>query len=114
MMIKSNINGLPDRAFLALLGDFVRQNRLVQNKTQDQVSREAGINRTTLIELERGENSTTLTFIQILRVLDLLYMLEPFQVTPQISPLQLVKLERKTRKRASRQKNGKRNSSEQP
>lgn len=72
----------------------------MQNKTQDQLARDAGIVRSTLSLCERGENTSLLVYIQLLRALKQLHMLEDFQVKNQISPLLLAKLEHSNRVRA--------------
>jgi transcriptional regulator with XRE-family HTH domain len=72
-----------------------------QNKTQDVLAKAAGISRSTLSLLERGETVTLATVIQVLRVLDKLYVLEVFSVQQDISPLMLAKMEKDKRKRAS-------------
>lgn len=99
--------GMPDQAFLVLLGEYVKHNRLLQNKTQEQLAKEAAINRTTLVDFEKGKNSSTITFVQILRVLNQLDMLKPFEVQRQQSPLQIAKLELKQRRRATKSKDDK-------
>ena len=91
-----------DLVLLASLGSFIRQQRLQRNKTQDQLAKEAGISRSTLSLFEKGENTGILVFIQLLRSLKLLHLLEAFQVKQQVSPLVLAKLERKKRLRAGR------------
>ena len=101
--IKSNSDG----AIIEAIGAFVKHHRLEQNKTQNQLAYEAGINRSTLIEFENGQRVSLTTFIQLLRALDLLYMLETFKVELQISPIQLAKLEQQKSKRASKTKKGK-------
>ena len=45
-----------------------------------------------------------ISFVQILRALEQLQILEHFEVKPQISPLQLAKLEQNKRQRASAKK----------
>jgi transcriptional regulator with XRE-family HTH domain len=89
-------------AILKTMGEFVKYHRLQQNKTQEKLAEEAGINRTTLVEFEQGKRSNTMTMIQLLRALNQLHVLEPFQISKQLSPLQLAKLEQKERKRASK------------
>ncbi|KXK51732.1 MAG: helix-turn-helix protein [Chlorobi bacterium OLB5] len=64
----------------------------------------AGISRSTLSLLERGETVTLATLIQVLRVLDQLHVIEAFTVPQTISPLALAKMEKEKRKRASRKK----------
>lgn len=92
---------MSDRGIIAELGNFIRYHRLNKNLTQQQLATNAGVNRWTLGQIEKGEPVTMLSFIQILRALDLLNVLETFNVEPQISPIELAKLEQKRRKRAS-------------
>ena len=94
-----NWSALSDRAVNELLGGFIRQSRLRQNKTQDQLAREAGIARSTLSLFEKGDNSSLLMFIKLLRALNLLYLLNEFQLREQLSPLQLAKIEHSKRQR---------------
>lgn len=104
-MNNSNINYLSksNSEILLFLGRFVRHHRLEQNKTQAEVAEQAGINRSTLSEFERGTRVNMVTFLQLLRVLDLLDVLDAFDIDekPVISPLQLAKLTKKKRQRAT-------------
>lgn len=90
-----------DQALAKHIGNFVRHHRTEQNKTQDQVAVAAGISRSTLSLLERGETVTLTTLLQVLRALDQLHTMEIFSVQQSISPLALAKQEQSTRKRAS-------------
>ena len=72
-----------------------------QNKTQEVLAKAAGISRSTLSLLERGEAVTLATLIQVLRVLDKLYVVDVFSVQQDISPLMLARMEKEKRKRAS-------------
>ena len=49
-----NIYSKSDLHYIDIIGAFVKTSRLAQNKTQQQLSDEAGINRTTLVSLKRG------------------------------------------------------------
>jgi len=100
----NNVNNyaMSDTALLKTIGQFIKHHRLAQNKTQLQLAEEAGINRATLSLFENGENISLLTFIQLLRCLKLLYILEDFQIKQQLSPIQLAKLDKTKRIRASR------------
>ena len=89
-----------DTSLVKTIGSFIKHHRLLQNKTQKQLAEDAGIVRSTLSLFEKGENTSLLVFIQLLRALKLLYLLKDFQVTSQISPLQLAKLEQTKRIRA--------------
>ncbi len=102
-MDKSNINLLTDSSLLNSIGEFVRNVRVQQNKTQEETATAAGINRSTLSQLEKGNGATLLTLVQVLRVLDQLHVLKNFETENRVSPLQLAKLELSKRKRARRQ-----------
>ena len=92
---------MSDKALTETIGAFIKHNRLNQNKTQDEVSKAAGISRSTLSLLERGETVTLSTVIQVLRVLDLLYIMSVFEIKDQISPIEYAKLQKNKRQRAS-------------
>jgi transcriptional regulator with XRE-family HTH domain len=98
----NNINwvSMNDFAISKAIGSFVKHHRLLQNKTQQQVAIDSGINRSTLIKLEKGESITLLNLIQVLRILDLLYIMDVFKIQEQISPIELAKKEKNKRKRA--------------
>jgi transcriptional regulator with XRE-family HTH domain len=89
-----------DKTLAKYIGTFVRHHRMEQNKTQDELATAAGISRSTLSLLERGETVTVTTLIQVLRILDQLSALSAFEVRETISPLALVKLQKEKRHRA--------------
>ena len=91
---------MSDKALTEAIGAFIKHHRLNQNKTQNEVSGAAGISRSTLSLLERGETVSLSTVIQALRVLDLLYIMDVFKIQEQISPIELAKLEQQKRQRA--------------
>jgi len=95
---------MSDPAILEVLGNFIQQTRLQQNKTQQQITTAAGINRSTLVQVEKGGGGTLLSFIQILRALEQLQLFQHFEIRQQISPLQLAKIDQKKRQRASNKK----------
>lgn len=97
-------HAMSDPSMLEQLGEFVKQTRLQQNKTQQQVATAAGINRSTMVQVEKGGGGTMLSFIQILRALEQLQIFEHFEIKQQFSPLQLAKLEQHKRQRASTKK----------
>jgi transcriptional regulator with XRE-family HTH domain len=94
-------NAMSDKAIALQIGGFIKHQRVAQNKTQDVLAKAAGISRSTLSLLERGETVTLATFIQVLRVLDQLQFLEYFTIQELVSPLLLAKQEKYKRKRAS-------------
>ena len=98
----SGLYAMSDRALLAVLGEYIQKTRLSQNKTQQLLADTAGINRSTLVLLEKGKSGTLLTFLQVLRALEQLHVLEQFQLRTELSPLQLADIEAKKRKRAGK------------
>ncbi|WP_426092375.1 helix-turn-helix domain-containing protein [Flavobacterium sp. DSR3-2] len=91
---------MSDTALAQNIGAFVKHHRLSQNKTQEEVAGAANISRSTLSLLEKGETITVPTLIQVLRVLDLLYIMDVFKIQEQISPIELAKLDQQKRQRA--------------
>lgn len=114
MMDISNNNWLAmsDGALVATIGAFIKHHRLLQNKTQQQLATEAGINRSTITQIEKGEKITLQSLLQVLRVLNLLYIMDVFKVQQQISPLQLAKLEQNKRQRVRNKNNSNDNKSD--
>ena len=99
-----NWDSMSDKALAEHIGAFIKHHRMEQNKTQDVLANAAGISRSTLSLLERGETVTLATLVQVLRVLDQLHVMEVFMVRQTISPLALAKMEKDKRKRASGKK----------
>lgn len=96
-------NSMSDNALIEHLGTFIKHHRIDQNKTQEEVATAAGVSRSTLSLFERGETVNINSFIQILRVLDLLHVMEAFKIEQPVSPIALAKLEQKQRERARSQ-----------
>jgi transcriptional regulator with XRE-family HTH domain len=99
-----NWNAMNDKAIAEFIGAFIKHHRVGQNKTQETVAQAAGISRSTLSLLERGETVTLATLIQVLRVLGQLHVMEAFWVQTSVSPMVMAKLEKYKRKRASGKK----------
>ena len=94
---------MSDKALGAIIGNFIKHHRLNQNKTQDEVSVAAGMSRSTLSLMERGEKVTLSSLIQVLRVLDLLYVMDIFKISNEISPIEYAKLQKNKKQRARNQ-----------
>lgn len=92
---------MSDNSIISSMGDFLKHHRLNQNKSQSKIAEEAGVNRSTISQIENGEAISMISLIQILRALNLLNVLDNFEIIHQISPIELAKLERDKRKRAS-------------
>jgi len=104
---KSYINwkSMSDKFLIETIGKFIKSHRLNQNKSQSQIAFDSGISRSTLSLLERGEKVRIDSLIQVLRVLDLLYIMNIFKIDEQISPIEYARLKKKQRKKASPKKN---------
>ncbi len=96
---------MSDKALSEQIGAFIRHHRMELNRTQEDLATAAGISRSTLSLLERGETVTVATLIQVLRVLDKLPVLSVFEVTETVSPLALAKLQKEKRQRARNKAN---------
>jgi len=107
-----NWQSMSDFALSVEIGKFIKHHRLQKNQTQNDLAKDAGISRSTLSLLERGETVTIATLLQVLRVLDLLQIMDVFKVEQQISPIEQAKLEQKKRKRARSSKNNQSNVSD--
>lgn len=95
-----HLESMDDKALAKCVGAFVKHHRMQQNKTQDELATAAGISRSTLSLLERGETVTVSTLIQVLRMLDQLQVFGAFDVRETLSPLSLAKLQKEKRQRA--------------
>lgn len=106
MMEIANKNwvAMSDHSIIASIGEFIKQKRLQELKTQSQIAKDAGLNRSTIVQIENGESITLASLIQILRVLNLLHLLDIFTIEDKISPMEYVKMKEKKRLRA-RKKN---------
>jgi transcriptional regulator with XRE-family HTH domain len=107
----NNWVSMSDKVLTEHIGMYVKHHRLEQNKSQKTLAQAAGISRSTLSLLERGESVTLATLIQVLRVLDQLHIMEAFVVPKTISPLALAKMEQEKRQRASGKKKNETNNS---
>lgn len=90
---------MSDVAIVKQIGSYMKQIRLQQNKTQAQLADMAGLNRWTISQIENGESITLTSFIQILRALDSLFVLNAFELPDEISPLEYAKLKKHKKER---------------
>ena len=91
---------MSDIALMEKIGNFIRHHRLNQNRAQNDVAKAAGLSRSTLSLMERGEKISLSSLIQVLRVLDLLHVMDAFQINTEISPLEYARLQTNKRQRA--------------
>ena len=102
-MEKSDIllNSKSDLQYIHQIGEFIQHSRLIQNLTQGDLAEKAGLNRSTVVQIENGMPITLVSLIQLLRALNKLEVFNAMVVQQQISPLQMAKMEVKKRKRVS-------------
>jgi len=96
---------MTDTNIVQTIGRFVKQKRLQINKTQGQLAKDAGLNPYTVSQIENGNSITLSTLVQLLRALDVLYVLDNFKIMEEISPIQYAKMQKSKRKRARNDKN---------
>ncbi len=83
------------------IAESLKQERLQQNLSQQQVAEIAGISRRTLVDAETGNNISVQTLIKILLALNAEHRLASLLESPGISPVELSKLKGKMRQRAT-------------
>jgi transcriptional regulator with XRE-family HTH domain len=93
---------MSDPAIVKELCGILKQVRLQQNITQEQLADQAGLSRSAISKMEVGRASVSLlTVIQVLRALEQLHWLDDWAVNAQVSPLLVAKFTSKSRVRAS-------------
>ncbi|MCF2950337.1 helix-turn-helix domain-containing protein [Paraglaciecola aquimarina] len=88
------------KTIISELGDRIRLARLNADLTQKELANEAGISLKAVTNSEKGK-STLESFVAIMVALDLTEHLNTFLPKQDISPVQLAKLQGKTRQRAT-------------
>jgi transcriptional regulator with XRE-family HTH domain len=95
---------LTDEAVLSELGARLERQRLERNLTQRELAAQAGVERKAVQRIESGEPVKLTSFVRVLRALELLDVLEQLVPEPVPSPIELLKLHGKERRRASGQR----------
>ncbi|MCP5059385.1 MAG: helix-turn-helix transcriptional regulator [bacterium] len=92
---------LTDAAVLEEIGKRLARQRVSAGLTQSQAATEAGLSMQTISRIENGAGAQLSSFIRLLRTLDLLDALDVLVPKPRASPIELLRLQGKQRKRAS-------------
>lgn len=92
---------LKDDAVLAELGDRLARRRIDVGLTQADAAERAGISTRTVSRIESGQSAQLSSWIRLLRALDRLDELDVLARQPDVSPMELLRDQRKRRKRAS-------------
>lgn len=86
------------------LCDSLKQLRLNKNISQEALAERSGVSRITISRMETGKAINLLTYVQLLRALEHLELLNGLVVEPEISPIFLMEQQEKYRKKASPKK----------
>ena len=93
---------LSNPAIMIEIGKRLKSYRIRKNLSQKELASRAGISALSVQNLEKGRFVTMVTFISILRMLKLLGNIETLVPELPISPVELLKLKGKTRKRVQK------------
>jgi transcriptional regulator with XRE-family HTH domain len=100
----NNIYAMNNTGIIRMVGDFIRQTRINRNMTQEDLAQAAGVNRSTIHYMERGEKGNIETLVRLLRALDQLELFEQFLPVTNISPIAFIKQQVKAPVRASKKR----------
>jgi len=93
---------MTDKGILQELGSRIKDKRLSSNIAQSDLAAKAGVSINVVQNIEYGKPSTILGFLRVMRALKVLNQLDLFLPKVPFRPSEIVKLEGKRRKRASR------------
>ncbi|MDP2159226.1 MAG: helix-turn-helix transcriptional regulator [Flavobacterium sp.] len=96
-----NWYAMTDALVVKTLCASLKQMRLNQNLSQDDLAIRSGLSRITISRMETGKAINLLTMVQVMRALGKLDLLNYLNVEPEISPLQVMEERSKFRKKAS-------------
>ena len=91
---------LSDPEIIRRIGDKIRTVRLNSDITRDELQRITGVHKKTIGDAESGKNITLMTFIAVLRGLNMLGQLSELLKEEGISPVMMAKLRGNVPKRA--------------
>ena len=92
---------LTDDAVLEEIGKRLARHRISLGLTQSEAAVEAGLSMQTISRIENGAGAQLSSLIRFLRTLDLLDALDALVPEERASPIELLRLKGKQRKRAS-------------
>ena len=86
-----------DKVLMERIGKMIRKRRIGAQMTQKQLAEQASVAISSVANIEKGENSSLLTIIQVLRTLRSLDLLESFLREEELSPIAYAEAMRKRR-----------------
>lgn len=100
-----NANEMNDNEILQKIGAKLRELRLEQNIKQKEIADRCGLSNFSISQMETGHNTSLLSFVQVLRALNRLDMLDSFLQKKELDPLvyeEFLLSQQPKRKRVSR------------
>ena len=88
-------------AIIKALFERIEEIRLSRNISQAELAKEAGVSRSTITRLARGESLSVDSFVRIMQALGLADHLEALLPNPNVRPVERIRLDGKERRRAS-------------
>ncbi|HBG87696.1 MAG TPA: transcriptional regulator [Marinilabiliaceae bacterium] len=97
-------NSMSNSAVVQEAGKRIKELRLRKNLSQKQLAEQAGVSVFTVAQIEKGKSVSFVLFIAVIRVLRLLDNMELLLPKPEVSPIELLKLQTKKPRRAGYKK----------
>jgi len=94
--------GWDDDAILIEVGERLRDLRLNRNISQEELATRSGVSARTVRQIEQGGNTSLETLIRLMRALEVLDRLDSMFPAEGPSPIQLLEMQGRRRRRASR------------
>ena len=85
------------KVLMERIGEKIRHHRIASHMTQKMVAQQAAVSLSAVAAIEKGNNTSLLTLIQVLRTIQCLELLEPFFREEPISPIAIADAMRKQR-----------------
>jgi transcriptional regulator with XRE-family HTH domain len=94
-------NQLSEKAVLEELAQRLLRQRVALNLTQEEAAESSGLGKRTLERIESGEDFRVSSLIKLLKTLNMLEALDELIPPEQSSPIQLLEMKKRRKKRAS-------------
>lgn len=85
-----------DQGIVVLISEKIRSRRVAMNLTQRQLAVNAGVSLSSVQAIERGQNTSLITLVQLLRALHCLNLLDALTTPDEISPIVYAEMLKKT------------------
>ena len=99
-----NWYAMSDTMAVKTLCQSLKQLRLNKNISQEELAKRSGVSRITISRMESSKAINLLTYVQLLRALENLELLNNLVIEPEISPILLMEQMTKYRKKATPKK----------